>query len=164
MSMTVVTKKGKYAKYRYEAFSALASMTFELLRKNGVLKEITSNRANVDLFTFDSGNIGFVLDWVDVYFKGTKIGSYSLYPTSSAYFRIFVEDYRVSSITSYLDEKQAQFFIKQLSKIINVKEMVKGRLCNQHLNISQKGILYYLGYSESEEYEYTWGNPELPED
>ena len=163
--MTVVTKKGKYAKYRYEAFSALASMTFELLRKNGVLKEITSNRANVDLFTFDSGNIGFVLDWVDVYFKGTKIGSYSLYPTSSAYFRIFVVvDYRVSSITSYLDEKEVQFFIKRLHTITNVKETVKGRLCNQYLNISQKGILYHLAYSDLESYQYTWGSPELPED
>ena len=108
--MTVVTKKGKYAKYRYEAFSALASMTFELLRKNGAWKEITCNPVNVDLFTFEASKIGFELDWVDVYFDGTKIGSYHLYPTSSAYFRIFVEDYRISSITSYLDEKEVQFF------------------------------------------------------
>ena len=163
--MTVVTKKGKYAKYRYEAFSALASMTFELLRKNGAWKEITRNRVNVDLFTFESGKIGLELDWVDVYFDGTKVGSYRLYPTSSAYFRIFVVvDYTVSSITSYLDEKEVQFFIKRLHTIINVKETVKGRLCNQYLNISQKGILYHLAYSDLENYEYTWGSPELPED
>jgi hypothetical protein len=116
------------------------------------------------LLTFESSKIGLELDWVDVYFKGTKIGSYSLYPTSSAYFRIFVNDYRVSCITSYLDEKQAQFFIKQLSTITNVKETVKDRLCNQYLNIGQKGILYHLAYSDSEGHEYTWGNPELPED
>ena len=152
--MIVVTKKGKYAKYRYEAFSALASMTFDFLRKNGVWKEITCNHVNVDLFTFESSNIGLVLDWVDVYFKGTKIGSYSLNPTSP-YFRIFVEDYRISNITNYLNKKQAQFFIKQLSTITNVKELVKGRLCNQYLNISQKGILYHLGYGELESYEYT---------
>ena len=164
MLMVVVTKKGKYAKYRYEAFSALASMTFELLRKNSVWKEIICNPVNVDLFTFESSKIGFELDWVDVYFDGTKIGSYRLYPTSSAYFRIFVEDYRISSITSYLDEKEVQFFIKQLNTITNVKEMVKGRLCNQYLNVSQKGILYHLGYSDFESYEYTWGSPELPED
>lgn len=162
--MTVVTKRGKYAKYRYEAFSALASMTFELLCKNGAWKEITKNRVNAGLFTFESGKIGLELDWVDVYFRGTKIGSYSLYPTSSAYFRIFVNDYRVSCITSYLDEKQADFFIKQLSTITNVKELVKGRLCNQYLNISKKGIFYHLGYSDSEGYEYIWGNPELLED
>lgn len=163
--MTVVTKKGKYAKYRYEAFSALASMTFELLRKNGVWKEITKNRVNAGLFTFESGKIGLELDWVDVYFDGTKIGSYRLYPTSSAYFRIFVVvDYRVSSITSYLDEKEVQFFIKRLHTITNVKETVKGRLCNQYLNISQKGILYHLAYSDLESYQYTWGSPELPED
>lgn len=162
--MTVVTKKGKYAKYRYEAFSALASMTFELLRKNGAWKEITCNPVNVDLFIFESSKIGFELDWVDVYFDSTKIGSYRLYPNSSAYFRIFVEDYRISSITSYLDEKEVQFFIKQLSTITNVKETVKDRLYNQYLNISQKGILYHLGYSDLEAYEYTWGSPELPED
>ena len=163
--MTVVTKKGKYAKYRYEAFSALASMTFELLRKNGAWKEITRNRVNVDLFTFESGKIGLELDWVDVYFDGTKVGSYRLYPTSSAYFRIFVVvDYTVSSITSYLDEKEVQFFIKQLHTITNVKETVKDRLCNQYLNISQKGILYHLAYSDLESYEYTWGSPERPED
>lgn len=163
--MTVVTKKGKYAKYRYEAFSALASMTFELLRKNGAWKEITRNRVNVDLFTFESGKIGLELDRVDVYFDGTKVGSYRLYPTSSAYFRIFVVvDYTVSSITSYLDEKEVQFFIKQLHTITNVKETVKDRLCNQYLNISQKGILYHLAYSDFEIYEYTWGSPERPED
>lgn len=162
--MTVVTKKGKYAKYRYEAFSALAFMTFELLRKNGAWKEITRNRVNASLLTFESDKIGFELDWVDVYFKGTKIGSYSLYPISSAYFCIFVEDYRIYSITSYLDEKQTQFFIKQLNTITSVKEMVNGRLCNQYLNVDQKGIFYHLGYSDSEVYEYTWGNPELPED
>ena len=162
--MAIVTKRGKYAKYRYEAFSALTLMTFELLRKNGAFSEITKNRVNAGLFTFESGNIGLELNWVDVYFKGTKIGSYSLYPTSSAYFRIFVEDYRISSTTSYLGKKQADFFIKQLHTITNVKELVKGRLCNQYLNISQKGIFYSLGYSDSEAYEYTWGNPELPED
>ena len=162
--MPVVTKKGKYAKYRYEAFSALASMTFELLHKNGAWKEITRNHVNASLLTFESSQIGFELDWVDVYFKGTKIGSYSLHPTSSAYFRIFVEDYRISSITSYLEEKQSHLFIKQLNTITNVKEMVKGRLCNQYLNISQKGIFYYLGFNELEGYEYIWGNPELPED
>ena len=163
MAIITKTKKGKYAKYRYEAFSALASMTFELLRKNGAWKEITKNRVNAGLFTFESGKIGLELDWVDVYFKGTKIGSYSLNPTSP-YFRIFVNDYRVSCITSYLDEKQADFFIKQLSTITNVKELVKGRLCNQYLNISKKGIFYHLGYSDSEGYEYIWGNPELLED
>lgn len=162
--MAVVTKKGKYAKYRYEAFSALASMTFELLRKNGVWKEITENRVNADLLTFESGNIGYGLDWVDVHFNGTKIGSYSLYSTSESYLRIFVEDYRISSITRYLDEKQTKLFIKQLNTITNVKEMVKGRLCNQYLNVSQKGVFYHLGYSDSEVYEYTWGSPELPED
>ena len=79
--MTVVTKHGKYVKHRYEAFSALASMTFELLRKNGAWKEITKNRVNAGLFTFEPGKFGLELDWVDVYFKGTKLGSYSLYPT-----------------------------------------------------------------------------------
>ena len=164
MSIATKTKKGKYAKYRYEAFSALASMTFELLRKNGAFSEITKNRVNAGLFTFESSKIGLELDWVDVYFNGTKIGSYRLYPTSSAYFRIFVNNYKVYSVTSYLDEKQAQFFIKQLHTITNVKELVKGRLCNQYLNIGQKGIFYHLGYSEAEGYEYTWGDPVLTED
>lgn len=39
--MALVTKRGKYAKYRYEAFSKLASITFDLLLEHGAWSEIT---------------------------------------------------------------------------------------------------------------------------
>jgi len=51
--MALVTKRGKYAKYRYEAFSKLASITFDLLLEHRAWSEITKNRVNAGLLTFE---------------------------------------------------------------------------------------------------------------
>lgn len=51
--MALVTKKGKYAKYRYDAFSKLAELTDKLLLKAGAWSVITSDRVAYNRFVFE---------------------------------------------------------------------------------------------------------------
>lgn len=162
MAVITKTRRGKYAKYRYEAFTALASMTFKLLREQGAWSDITRNSVNASFLTFKAENIGIGLDWVYVYFQGYKVGCYSLDYPSRACFRIFNNDGKTYLKIISLDEKQERFVLKQLQEMIKVKEKNWELRSNQYFTASQKGIFYYLGFSENEEYKFIWGNPRIP--
>lgn len=135
--MTVVTKRGKYAKYRYEAFSALASMTFELLCKNDAWKEITKNRVNAGLLTFECKGNGPQLANVNVYFKGSMVARFSLFHFQKPMFIIY-EDYNAHNYSGiYLDNEQADLISKQLREMSKVTDKEKGYIFNQYLRATQ---------------------------
>ena len=158
--MTVVTKRGKYAKYRYEAFSALASMTFELLCKNGAWKEITKNRVNAGLLTFECKGNGPQLANVNVYFKGSMVARFSLSHFQKPTFIIY-EDYNAHNYRGiYLDNEQADLVSKQLREMTKSAEKEKGYIFNQYLKATQWGIRYCYLLKNSAQFEFIWGNPE----
>ena len=158
--MTVVTKRGKYAKYRYEAFSALASMTFELLCKNGAWKEITKNRVNAGLLTFECKGNGPQLANVNVYFKGSMVARFSLSHFQKPTFIIY-EDYNAHNYSGiYLDNEQADLIYKQLREMSKVTDKEGGYIFNQYLKATQWGIRYCYLLKNSAQFEFIWGNPE----
>jgi hypothetical protein len=60
--MALVTKRGKYAKYRYEAFSKLAELTDKLLLNAGAWSEITADRVAYNRFVFEcKGGLTYIL-------------------------------------------------------------------------------------------------------
>lgn len=158
--MTVVTKRGKYAKYRYEAFSALASMTFELLRKNGAWKEINKNRVNASLLVFEGKSHGPQLADVKVYFKGSMVARFSLSHFQKPTFIIY-EDYNAHNYSGiYLDNEQADLISKQLREMSKVTDKEEGYIFNQYLKATRWGIHYCYLLKNSAQFEFIWGNPE----
>ena len=158
--MAVVTKKGKYAKYRYDAFSALASMTFELLCKNGAWKEITKNRVNAGLLTFECKGNGPQLANVNVYFKGSMVARFSLSHFQKPTFIIY-EDYNAHNYSGiYLDNEQADLIYKQLREMSKVTDKEGCYIFNQYLKATQWGIRYCYLLKNSAQFEFLWGNPE----
>lgn len=158
--MTVVTKRGKYAKYRYEAFSALASMTFELLRKNGAWKEITKNRVNASLLVFEGKSHGPQLANVNVYFKGSLVARVNLSHFLKPTFLIYADANRLNYNGIYLESSEADDLSKQLREMTKSAEKEKGYIFNQHFKATQWGVHYWFTLKDSQQFEFIWGNPE----
>lgn len=157
--MALVTKRGKYAKYRYEAFSALASMTFEFLLKSGAWKEITKNRVNASFLTFECKE-GSHLSTVRVLFKGLEVGRYNLSPFMASSLRIYSDSSNRQYGSVGLDSKQVEFISKQLREMTKVTDKENGYIFNQYLKATQWGIHYWYTLKNSAQFEFIWGNPE----
>ena len=157
--MEVLTKKSKYAKYRYEAFSKLSSITFNLLLEHGAWSEITKNRVNASLLTFECKNSGPQLANVKVYFEGSLVARFNLSHFLKPTFLIY-EDYTSRNYSGvYLDSEQADLISKQLREMTKVTEKGQGYIFNQYLIASQWGIHYVLTLKNSAQFEFIWGNP-----
>ena len=115
--MTLVTKKGKYAKYRSDAFSKLALMTFELLRKNGAWSEITRNRVNAGLFTFEGKSHGPQLANVNVYFEGSLVARFNLSHFLKPTFLIYADDTHRNYNGVYLESSEAELISDKLREM-----------------------------------------------
>ena len=162
--MALVSKKGKYAKYRYEAFSKLALMTFELLRKNGAWSEITRNRVNAGLLTFEGKSHGPQLANVNVYFKGSLVARFNLSHFLKPTFLIYADDNRLNYNGIYLEKEEAFELSKQLREMTKSAEKEKGYIFNQHFRANKDGIHYWFTLKDSKQFEFIWGNPEIPKE
>lgn len=123
--MTVLTKKGKYAKYRSDAFSKLALITFELLRKNGAWSEITRNRVNASLLVFEGKSHGPQLANVSVYFKGSLVARFNLSHFLKPTFLIYADANRLNYNGIYLESSEADDLSKQLREMTKSAEKEK---------------------------------------
>lgn len=158
--MTLVTKKGKYAKYRSDAFSKLALMTFELLRKNGAWSEITRNRVNAGLFTFEGKSHGPQLANVNVYFEGSLVARFNLSHFLKPTFLIYADDTHRNYNGVYLESSEAELISDKLREMTKSAEKEKGYIFNQHFKANQNGIHYWFTLKDSKQFEFIWGNPE----
>lgn len=158
--MAVVTKKGKYAKYRYEAFSKLAELTDKLLLKAGAWSMITSDHVAYTRFVFECKVEGTHLSTVRILFNGLEVGRYNLSHFMKPSLRIYSDSSNRQYGSLALDSKEVDFISKQLREITKVTDKEEGYIFNQYLKATQWGIHYCYLLKNSAQFEFIWGNPE----
>ena len=158
--MTVVTKKGKYAKYRYEAFSKLAELTDKLLLKAGAWSEITADRVAYNRLVFECKVEGPHLSTTRVLFNGVEVGRYILSPFVAPSLRIYSDSSNRQYGSLALDGKEVEFISKQLREMTKVTDKEEGYIFNQYLKATQWGIHYWYTLKNSAQFEFIWGTPE----
>lgn len=157
--MALVTKKGKYAKYRYEAFSKLAELTDKLLLKAGAWSVITSDRVAYNRFVFECKE-GTHLYTVRILFNGAEVGRYNLSPFMAPSLRIYSDSSNRQYGSLALDSKEADFISKQLREMTKVTDKEEGYIFNQYLRATQWGIHYWYTIKNSAQFEFIWGSPD----
>lgn len=157
--MAVVTKKGKYAKYRYEAFSKLAELTDKLLLKAGAWSVITSDRVAYNRFVFECKE-GTHLYTVRILFNGLEVGRYNLSPFMAPSLRIYSDSSNRQYGSLALNSKEADFISKQLCEMTKVTDKEEGYIFNQYLRATQWGIHYWYTLKNYAQFEFIWGSPD----
>lgn len=157
--MALVTKRGKYAKYRYEAFSKLAELTDKLLLNAGAWSEITADRVAYNRFVFECKE-GTHLYTVRILFNGLEVGMYNLSPFMAPSLRIYSDSSNRQYGSLALDSKEAEFISKQLREMTKVTDKEEGYIFNQYLRVTQWGIHYWYTLKNSAQFEFIWGSPE----
>lgn len=136
--MALVIKRGKYAKYRYKAFSKLAELTDKLLLKAGAWSVITSDRVAYNRFVFECKE-GAHLSTVRVLFNDLEVGRYSLSPFMAPSLRIYSDSSNRQYGSLALNSKEAEFISKQLREMAKVTDKEEGYIFNQYLRATQWG-------------------------
>lgn len=157
--MVLVTKRGKYAKYRYEAFSKLAELTDKLLLKAGAWSEITADRVAYNRFVFECKE-GTHLHTVRILFNGLEVGRYNLSPFMAPSLRIYSDSSNHQYGSLALDSKEAEFISKQLREMTKVTDKETGYIFNQYFRATQWGIHYWYTLKNSAQFEFIWGSPD----
>lgn len=158
--MALVTKCGKYAKYRYEAFSRLAELTDKLLLKAGAWSVITSDRVAYNRFVFECKE-GAHLSTVRILFNGLEVGRYNLSPFMAPSLRIYSDSSNRQYGSIALESKEVDFIFKQLREMSKVTDKEEGYIFNQYLKATQWGIHYWYTLKNSAQFEFIWGSLEL---
>lgn len=157
--MALVTKRSKYAKYRYEAFSKLAELTDKLLLKAGAWSVITSDRVAYNRLVFECKE-GAHLYTVRILFNGLEVGRYNLSPFIAPSLRIYSDSSNRQYGSLALDSKEADFISKQLREMTKVTDKENGYIFNQYLRATQWGIHYWYTLKNSAQFEFIWGSPD----
>lgn len=158
--MALVTRRGKYAKYRYEAFSKLAELTDKLLLKAGAWSEITADHVAYNRLVFECKVEGSHLSTVRILFNGLEVGRYNLSPFMAPSLRIYSDSSNRQYGSIALESKEVDFIFKQLREMSEVTDKEEGYIFNQYLKATQWGIHYWYTLKNSAQFEFIWGNLE----